>query len=105
MRNKGIKIDKVNLCGGGKRTEVWPKIVADVLNVEVDLIKNEEGPALGAAILAMVANKEFKNVIDASDKIVVLEKVLKPNKDLVKRYDVLYKKYKKIYSGLKMIDL
>ena len=104
MRNKGIKIDKVTLCGGGKRTHVWPKIVANVLNVEVELIQNDEGPALGSAILAMVADNQYKDVIEAADKITIVEKVVKQDSEIVLRYDKLYKKYTKIYKALKELD-
>lgn len=104
MRSKGIKVDKVTLCGGGKRTEVWPKIVANVLNVKVQLIQNEEGPALGAAILAMVANHEYNDVVEASSNISIVDKVIDNNPEIVKRYEVLYKKYTKIYHGLKAIE-
>lgn len=104
MRNKGIKIDKVTLCGGGKRTHVWPKIVANVLNVEVELIQNDEGPALGSAILAMVADNQYKDVIEAADKITIVEKVVKQDPEIVLRYDKLYKKYTKIYKALKELD-
>ena len=104
MKKKGVHIDKVTLCGGGKRTAIWPKIVANVLNVEVELIKNEEGPALGAAIIAMVTNGEYKNVIDAADKITIVDKVIKPDTEIVKRYDILYQKYTKVYKAIKELE-
>lgn len=104
IKDKGIKINKATLCGGGKRTEVWPKIVANILNVEVELIQNDEGPALGAAILAMVADHQYKDVIEAADKITVVDKTIKPDQNIVKRYNELYKRYTKIYKSLKELE-
>ena len=104
IKKKGLQIDKVTLCGGGKRTYVWPKIVANVLNVQVDLIQNDEGPALGSAILAMVANHEYKDVIEAADRITIVDKSIKQDPAIVERYDKLYRKYTKVYKGLKTIE-
>ena len=104
MKKKGVDVKKVNICGGGKRTEVWPKIVANALNVEVQLIQNEEGPALGAAILAMVANHEYKDVVEAADRIPIIDKSIKQDPVIVERYEKLYRKYTKIYQGLKAIE-
>ncbi len=104
IRNKGIQVDKVTLCGGGKRTQIWPKIVANVLNVKVELIQNEEGPALGAAILALVADHQYKDVIEAADKITITDKTVKPDANIVKRYNELYKRYTKLYKSLKELE-
>lgn len=104
MKKKGVHIDKVTLCGGGKRTYVWPKIVANILNVEVELIKNEEGPALGAAIIAMVMNREYKDVIEAADKITIVDKVIKPDSEIAERYNKLYQRYTKVYKALKQLE-
>ena len=41
-------------CGGGSRSPVWRKIMADLYKCDVHTLKQEEGPAYGAAILAGV---------------------------------------------------
>ena len=79
----------------------WVEIIANVLNINVDRIDSEEGPALGAAILAAVGCKEFNNVKEATDKIVKISKTVKPNPELVSYYDAKYKKFIKIYPTVK----
>ena len=39
------------LCGGGARSPLWRKIIANVMNMKVELIESEEGPGYGVAIL------------------------------------------------------
>ncbi len=49
----GIKADEVVLTGGGARSRTWRQIVADICNVPVTVLKNEEGAAFGAALQAL----------------------------------------------------
>ena len=69
-KSLGIKIDRTKICGGGAKSPLWRKIIANVLNVKVDILEKEEGPSLGAAMLAAVGTKRFEDVSEAVDKIV-----------------------------------
>ena len=61
-KSLGIKIDRTKICGGGAKSPLWKKIIANVLNIKVDVIAAEEGPALGGAMLAAVASGEYASV-------------------------------------------
>lgn len=52
-------------------------------------------------MLAAVGCKEFKTVKDAVDKIVKVVEIVKPDPDLVSKYDIAYSKFKKIYPTVK----
>ena len=41
----GIRIDRTKICGGGAKSPLWKKMVANIMNVKVDVVENEEGPA------------------------------------------------------------
>ncbi len=100
-KSLGIKIESTKICGGGAKSDIWVKIIANVLNINVEKIEIEEGPALGAAMLAAVGCNEFDSVKDAADKIIKVVKVVKPDPELVLNYDSAYKKFVKIYPRLK----
>ncbi|MGL6106001.1 xylulokinase [Romboutsia sp.] len=100
-KSLGIKIESTKICGGGAKSDIWVKIIANVLNINVERIEIEEGPALGAAMLAAVGCKEFNNVEEASNKIVKVVETIKPEDELVSNYDIAYKKFKKIYPTVK----
>ena len=51
----GIPIERTKICGGGAKSPLWKKIIANVLNIKVDVLETEEGPSLGGAMLAAVA--------------------------------------------------
>lgn len=103
-RSLGIKITKSKICGGGAKSELWKKIIANVLNIELEIIESEQGPSLGGAILAAVACNEFANVKEACDKLVKVVDVVKPEKVLVDKYEGKYNKFKKIYPLIKELN-
>lgn len=102
-RKLGIKIDRSKICGGGAKSPLWKKIIANVLNVKIDVIESEEGPALGGAMLAAVACKEFDSVEAAADAIVKITDTIEPDKKLVEAYNKKYNVFKQLYPQLKPI--
>ena len=100
-RSLGIKIEKTMICGGGAKSPLWKKLVANILNVEVDVPMSEEGPGFGAAILAAVGCGEYESVEKAAKSIIKIKEKIKPEADLVVKYEEKYQKFKRIYPVLK----
>ena len=100
-RSLGIKIDRTMICGGGAKSPLWKKLVANILNVEVEVPVSEEGPGFGAAILAAVGCGEYESVEDAAKSIIKIKEKIKPEADLVVKYEEKYQKFKRIYPALK----
>ncbi|MCL2189595.1 MAG: xylulokinase [Defluviitaleaceae bacterium] len=101
IRALGKKIDTARIIGGGASSPLWCQIVADVLNVKVQKIHSGEGPALGAAILAMVGAGAFASVEGACAKLIRTTDTFTPNADAAKGYDAHYKIYTNLYEALK----
>lgn len=100
-RSLGIKIEKTMICGGGAKSPLWKRLVANILNVEVEVPVSEEGPGFGAAILAAVGCGEYESVEKATKSIIKIKEKIKPEADLVVKYEEKYQKFKKIYPALK----
>lgn len=100
-RSLGIKIDRTMICGGGAKSPLWKRLVANILNVEVEVPVSEEGPGFGAAILAAVGCGEYESVEDAAKSIIKIKEKIKPEADLVVKYEEKYQKFKRIYPALK----
>lgn len=100
-KSLGINIQRTKICGGGAKSPLWKKIIANVLNLKVDMIESEEGPALGGAILAAVACKEFESIEDAVSKLVKVIETIEPDEELVEKYEEKYNKFKQIYPTIK----
>lgn len=100
-KSLGINIERTKICGGGAKSLLWKQIIANVLNIKVDVIESEEGPALGGAILAAVACGEFESVEDAANKLVKVIDTIEPDEEVAKKYDIQYNKFVKIYPTVK----
>lgn len=100
-KSLGIKIERTKICGGGAKSLLWKKIIANVLNIKVDSIASEEGPGYGGAILAAVGCGEYKNVEEAARKLVKVVDTIEPDEDLTEKYNEKYKKFKHIYPTVK----
>ncbi len=100
-RGQGINITKSKICGGGAKSPLWKKIIANVMNLELEIIESEEGPALGGAILAAVACGEYASVKEATDAIVKVVETVKPDAELVAKYQARYEEFVRIYPAIK----
>lgn len=100
-KSLGIQIERTKICGGGAKSPLWRRIISNVLNIKVDRIASEEGPALGGAMLAAVADGTFTSVEDAAGKIVRIIETIDPEPELAKKYDRQYQKFAKIYPEVK----
>lgn len=102
-KSLGIQIERTKICGGGAKSPLWKKIIANVLNIKVDVIESEEGPALGGAMLAAVACGEYKNVEEAAAKIVKVVDTISPEPEISEKYEQKYQIFKKIYPQCKPV--
>lgn len=100
-KSLGIKIERTKICGGGAKSPLWKKMIANILNLKVDVIESEEGPALGGAMLAAVACGEYASVEAAADHIVKIIDTVEPDPELVARYEERYQQFKQIYPACK----
>ena len=90
----GRELKAATVCGGGTKSRLWMQILANVLNIRLSVIENE-GPALGGAILA----------IEAAGGSVTVENIIKdtvsPDPELAAIYAEKYEIYKRIYPAIK----
>ena len=101
MNGFGIDVKSSCLCGGGAKSRLWRKILANVLGVELNLPTTEQGPGYGTAILAMVGAGGFENVKQAADKFFAIKERVMPEKELSSLYTQRYEKYRRIYPAVK----
>lgn len=100
-KSLGIDLKRTKICGGGAKSPLWKKIVANVLNLKVDVIESEEGPAMGGAMLAAVACGEYGSVEEIAAKVVKVVDTVEPDPALAAKYEEGYAKFKQIYPACK----
>jgi xylulokinase len=97
----GVNPASVRASGGGARNRFWRQILADVFGTPVATLASQEGSALGAAILAMVATGEYASVPEACAAIVRDNEIVDPRPEETKFYGNGHTVYRSIYPALK----
>lgn len=100
-----IPNDKRNvyISGGGAKSRLWKEIIASMIKNNLHRISQDEGPALGVAILAMVAKGEYSDIESACKTIIKDDFITKPNQKLFKKYEEGFIIYKELYQANKLI--
>ena len=102
-RKLGIKIDRTKICGGGSKSPLWRTIFANVLGIPLELLKTEQGPGYGGAMLAMVGCGQYESVQAAADALVEVADRVEPDPELTARYEARYQQFRKIYPALRQV--
>ena len=97
----GALPSEMQICGGGGKSAFWRQMLADAFDMPVIRAENDEGPALGAAILAMVGAGLYPSVEEACDAIIRERDRTVPDEARAADYRKYYNIYTNIYGGLK----
>ncbi len=96
----GADISDMIITGGGGRSKLWRQMLADLYGVPVRTLREDEGAALGAAILAAVGCGLYASIEEACEKIVLFEEPQMPNHEAYEQYKPYYQLYKSLYPKL-----
>lgn len=100
MKQLGIHIESATLCGGGAKSPLWKCILANVLNLRLETVECEQGPAYGSAILAAVGCGEYESPEQAVQHLVRVKETINPQPELAAKYSQRYQRFKKLYPAL-----
>lgn len=95
----GVEINNVFITNGGSTSPLWRQIMADVLGVKVDYIKENPGSCLGAAFIAGIAHSLWTE--DVIESFTSQRKTSYPNVENKNVYDKAYRIYRELYPRLK----
>lgn len=100
-RSLGISLARTRICGGGAKSLLWRKIIANVMNLAVEVPEIEEGPAMGGAMLAAVGCGAYPDVESIARELVRVKDVVEPTPEPAARYEEKYQKFRALYPALK----
>ena len=100
-RSLGIEISSSKICGGGAKSPLWKRILANVLNISLESPVSEQGPGMGGAMLAMVACGAYETVRQVCDRFVQVAPRVEPEPELVAKYEKRYQQFRRIYPACK----
>jgi len=97
------EFDRLVSVGGGAKNKDWLQMQADIFNAEIITLETEQGPGVGAAMLAAIGSGVVDSVEDCISKFVKYDKSYQPNADNVAKYQEVYERYQKVYPAIKQI--
>jgi xylulokinase len=101
LRGLGVAVTEVRLSGGGARSAFWRQLQADIYQAPVWTLAGQEGPALGAALLAGVGTGVWTTVPEACEAAVRRRRCTTPDRRRAAVYDSLYPEYGRLYRSLR----
>ncbi|WP_347548725.1 xylulokinase [Pseudalkalibacillus hwajinpoensis] len=104
FRESGKEIDEIVSIGGGAKNDSWLQMQADIFNATVTRHESEEGPALGAAMLAAFGCGWFPTLEACADSFLKVKKQFTPNDENVKAYHKLFSLYQSVYGQTKELN-
>ena len=99
----GKTFDEIISVGGGAKSAVWLQMQADIFNTKIRTLKVEQGPGLGAAMIAAMGVHWFDSIEECVKVFVRYENEFLPNPKNVRLYDHVYAIYTKVYENTRAI--
>ncbi|MFD1884170.1 xylulokinase [Paenibacillus wenxiniae] len=99
LRESGKSITEVISIGGGAKNETWLQMQADIFGATVVRLENEQGPAMGAAMLAAYGSGWFESLEQCAAAFLRPARSYAPDADRKKRYDELFAIYRDVYTA------
>ncbi len=101
IRGKGPAIQRVIVCGGMTKSDLWLKIHADVCGIPLILTEVQDASVLGAAIVAARVAGAYATLDEAAESMVRQRRVIEPDPAAHGAYDFFYGLYRDTYPGLR----
>ncbi len=103
-RVAGVAVDELLLIGGGSKSDLWCRIVANAANKPVKRLATAEASSLGAGITAAVGAGWFDRVSAAAAAMAgKVEDVIEPVPAEAGRYAELLGIYKRLYPSTRSV--
>lgn len=94
----GKTFDEIISVGGGAKSKLWLQMQADIFNTKIRTLKVEQGPGLGAAMIAAMGVDWFTSIEECVDTFVQYENEFVPNSASVELYNQVYAIYTQVYK-------
>ncbi|WP_117168786.1 xylulokinase [Paraliobacillus sediminis] len=104
FRENGKQIDTIYAIGGGAKNKVWLQMQADIFNAKIIKLKSEQGPGMGAAMLAAYGSGWFASLKDCADHFLEEAETYQPISENVVSYQRLFELYQTIYQQTKALN-
>lgn len=100
LEQLGSTIEEIRIFGGGAKSDIWCKIIADVTGKKVSTLYTSEAANLGAALKAGKGSGIYMKNDSASVQIKLVDKTFQPEESIREIYEKAYCRYGKIQEAV-----
>lgn len=104
LRASGKRVESITSIGGGAQNERWLQMQADIFGADVVKLESEQGPAMGAAMLAAIGCGWFDSLEACAERFIRPAKTFTPHTDTAARYNELYPLYQRVYAQTRELN-
>lgn len=104
FRSSGKKIDTIISIGGGAKNDTWLQMQADIFNAKIEKLTSEQGPGMGAAMLAAYGCGWFPTLKECADVFIQTSKTYYPIEENVETYRKIFAIYQQVYAQTKSLN-
>ena len=98
FRSSGKNIDSIISIGGGAKNDTWLQMQADIFNAKIEKLTSEQGPGMGAAMLAAYGCGWYPSLKECAEVFIQTAKTYYPIQENVEVYQKLFTIYQQVYS-------
>ncbi|WP_375104018.1 xylulokinase [Paenibacillus sp. RS8] len=104
VRDSGKEITEIIAIGGGAKNEAWLQMQADIFNASIVKLESEQGPAMGAAMLAAYGSGWFASLSACAEAFIRPADVYTPDPKQAAIYDGLFNLYQEVYGQTRELN-
>src|SRR5699024_166687 len=103
-KHSGKSFEKIVSVGGGAKNKDWLQMQANIFNATIVTLQTEQGPGMGAVMIAALGEKWFDAVEDCVAAFVKEADQYEPQPENVEIYQKVYPIYQQGYHATKEIS-
>lgn len=100
-KQSGATPEKISISGGGAKSRIWPKIIADIIGQRIYRLDINETETFGAALLAGMGVGLIKDTTQVASNVISNDEYIEPCEANVEIYSKMFELYNSVYENLK----
>ncbi|HXK51057.1 MAG TPA: xylulokinase [Caldisericia bacterium] len=99
MKKAQIPIHEIRVSGGAMKSSLWRQMLADIFDHEIQIVRETDGAAYGAALMAGLSTKAFTKDHPVFDSMSIVQSSILPGENS-ETYKNEYQRFRSLYSSL-----
>lgn len=101
VKDNNVEVKEIRAGGGGTNSDLWMDIFSSVLGLPIKVSNVEEPELLGSALLGFYSLGIYKDLDEATKKMVKIKNVYVPQDEKIRQYDKGFQFFKLMTKDLK----